>query len=106
MIYVPDISSSYCYYYDNNTTIIKLPVASTPDTIYNAEHISIDNHYDTYYKQIVIPNNVNCLDHNNLTTSYWYRNDLPEIIIIFLFICLGIIFVPYKLATRFWKWLK
>lgn len=106
MIYVPSLNQTSCYYYDNNSTIIELPDNFQADSLYNAKHISLDNHYDTYFKEIIIPNNVNCLEHNNLTTSYWYRNDLSDIIIIFLFILLAIIFVPYKLATRFWKWLK
>lgn len=106
MIYVPTINESSCYYFDNNTTIIELDSNLSPNSLYNAKHISLDNHYNTYYKEIIVPNNFNCLNHNILTTNYYYRNDLPDIIIIFLFIMLGIIYIPYKLASRFWKWLK
>lgn len=105
MIYVPSIDENTCYYYDSNDVIIELPNNYQVNSLYNAKHISL-KHYDTYYKEILIPNVVNCLDYGKLTTSYYYRNDLSEIIIIFLFIMIAIVYIPYKLASRFWKWLK
>lgn len=105
MIYVPSIENA-CYYFDNNSTIIKLPSNYQIGETYNAEHIAIDNHYQSYYKNVSVIDNVNCIDHNNLSDYWIYRSDISDIIIYFLFFMLFLIFVPYKLATRFWRWLS
>lgn len=105
MIYVPHIDRDLCYYFDNNNTIIELPYNLSTDTLHNVKHISIDNHYNTYYKETYI-NYTNCLDHNLLSDKFYYRSDIVSILLFFLFMMILVIFIPYKLASRFWKWLK
>lgn len=106
MIYVPNISENTCYYFLDNNTIVKLPNNYQVNQEYNVEHISIDNHYQTYLKKELILDNVNCLDNNVLSSNFIYRSDIVSILLYFLFFMILIIWVPYKFATRFWKWLK
>ena len=106
MIYVPNIDSNTCYYFLDNTTIVELPNTYSINQEYNARHISIDNHYQTYLKKIFITDSVNCINNNDLTSNYIYRSDIVSILLFFLFFMLLIIWLPYKFASRFWKWLK
>lgn len=106
MIYVPTINSNTCYYFDNNNTIVELPSTYETNQTYNVKHISIDNHYQTYYKNKTITEQVNCLDNSLLTTNYYYRSDIVDILFFFIFIAICIIYIPYRFASRFWKWLR
>lgn len=105
MIYVPSIEDS-CYTFYSDGVIVKLPTNFQINQEYNATFIETNNHYLTYDKNIVVQENYVCINHNKLTSSWYYRNDISDIIIYFLFIMILVIVVPYLLATRFWKWLK
>ncbi len=48
-----------------------------------------------------------CIDKNDLTTDYYYRNDIADILIIFVILAIFIIYLPYKIFSRFFgRWLK
>lgn len=106
MIYVPTIDRDTCYYYFDNNTIVQLPNNYEINQEYNTQFIAVDNHYQTYFKKIFIADNVNCLDHNILSDDYIYRSDIVSILFYFIFLCFLIIYIPYRLASRFWKWLR
>lgn len=105
MIYVPSVEDA-CYTFYSDGIIIKLPYSFETNQEYTTQFIETNNHYLTYDRNLLVQENYNCIEHNKLTSSWYYRNDVSDIIILFLFICLFIVVLPYLLATRFWKWLK
>lgn len=48
-----------------------------------------------------------CLPRESITNDFYYRNDLPDILIIIMFLFIFIILFPYKIICRlFGRWLK
>lgn len=106
MIYVPEIDRNSCYSFIDNNTIIKYDNNIQVGQENKVLHIALDNHYNTYYKKILISDNYQCIDNNLLTNEYYYRNDIVSILLYFLFFMILIIYIPYRLSSRFWRWLK
>ena len=44
-----------------------------------------------------------CLPSNSITNDFYYRNDLPDILIIFTIICLFGLYFPLKIFSRLFK---
>lgn len=50
---------------------------------------------------------LNCLDNNQFTTDYWYREDICQSLICFVIIGGIGIYLPFKIISRmFGRWLK
>lgn len=41
-----------------------------------------------------------CISTNAITTDYYYRTDMPEILIMVIIIALCVIYLPYKIISR------
>lgn len=47
------------------------------------------------------------LSSSDFTSDFWFRNDLDSILFIFLVLSIFIVFIPYKIISRwFGRWLK
>lgn len=106
MIYLPEINQDSCYFYLDNNTIVELPNNFEYGVTYKSNHFSINNHYESYEKNVTLIDTIYCINNQKLTTNYLYRSDLTDIIIFFLFVCIFIVYIPYRLASRFWRWLR
>lgn len=102
-IYIPEYSENSCAIILNSETIrlydsIPTPGASVSHKDYyiNSNYIYQDGveefNYDSY-----IPI---CLDQENITTDFYYRNDLDKILIIFLIFSIFAIYLPLKIFVR------
>lgn len=111
MIYVPDTSYS-CYVLRDKDTI--RAYSRTPynpdrydssisisyrDYYINSNYLYTDG-YQTFSYNSTLPV---CLDSSSLTTDFYYRNDLADILIIFTIISLFGIYMPLKIFFSFFK---
>ena len=44
-----------------------------------------------------------CLSSDSITTDYYYRNDFPDILLIFIIIAVFGIYLPFKLFSRIFR---
>lgn len=44
-----------------------------------------------------------CLSSNSITTDYYYRNDFPDILLIFIIFAIVGIYLPFKLISRIFR---
>ncbi len=105
-IYVPDLENYQCYVVQSEGVIRayeQLP-ANDVTTNYRDYYINSDYIYKdgvttfSHYSSIPV-----CLDSNNLTNDFYYRNDIDKILIIFLILFIFIIFIPFKIVLRFFR---
>lgn len=108
-IFLPvSVNNNNCAYINNNDVIRVYSTRGTNQYV-NFTDYYINNHYISNTGVSYIGNNFNynCMNTNDFTTDYWYRNDLPEILFIFVILFIFIIFIPFKIMIRpFGKWLK
>ncbi|MBP3635816.1 MAG: hypothetical protein J6D28_05215 [Bacilli bacterium] len=114
MIYVPD-TNYQCFVLVNKDTIRAYETKPYNPGYNHQIHINyrdyyINSHYlysdgsQTFndYSQIPI-----CLDSNNITNDFYYRNDFDSILFIFVILFIFIIYIPYRIISRlFGRWLK
>lgn len=107
-VYVPTYQNGNCVYiyssdiirvYDsvpqNNRTISYKDYYIKSDYIYNTGSTSF-NQYST------LPT---CIASERITTDFYYRNDLPSILFIFLVFAFVCFWIPWKLITiMFRRW--
>jgi len=95
MIYLPEeITIDNCaYVYDSNTIRVYEEIPRTNSTINYTDYF-VNSHYMSRTGSTTFNNystiNYNCLDYTKFTTSYQYRNDIADILIISLII-IGVI---------------
>lgn len=110
MIYVPEYNQGNCAYiynsdiirvYDsqprNNTTIAYKDYYIKSSYIYNEGSTSFGSYSS-------LPT---CINSNRITTNVMYRNDMPDILVMFFIILLVCFYFPYRIISRaFGRWLK
>lgn len=114
-IYVPNLEDNHCYVVLNSTTIREYyqkpynPNYNNQisiqyrDYFYNSNYLYQDG-FQNFSSYSTLPV---CLDKNDLTTDFYYRNDIADILIIFVILAIFIIYLPYKIFSRFFgRWLK
>ena len=97
MIYVPDYNDYNCAYISNSNTIRVYDTVPTPgQTIFYRDYYT-DNHYfyrdgsTTFNNYSTLPT---CLLNEEVTTSFYYRTDFADIVIVsFIFCFVGVYFV-------------
>lgn len=106
MIYVPEYTSGNCAYIYNSDVI----------RVYNSMpvHGSTVSYKDYYIKSSYIYNDGSttfsnystlpvCIADSRITTDVYYRNDLPDILIIFFaFVIIGLL-LPWKIFIRLFR---
>lgn len=106
MIYIPEYNSNNCAYI-YNSDIIRV-YESIPT------HNSVINYKDYYIKSGYIYNTGStsfssystlpvCISQDRLTTDIYYRNDLPEILIIFVIMSYVCFYIPWKIFCRLFR---
>lgn len=106
MIYVPDIN--YDYYYYSSPYIYAFNSSACTNTGYqtrcNATRYDISNHYFNDNVTITLYDSTTYLSKSNLSTDFYYRNDLDSILICFIIIVIVGFGIPWKLLSRlFWR---
>lgn len=103
MIYVPSLDYK-CYVVQSEEVIRaydEIPVANSNvsyrDYYFNSNYLYKDG-IQQFSQYSTIPV---CLATSDLTTDFYYRNDLPDILIIFFIISIFAFYLPIKLLQRF-----
>lgn len=108
MIYLPieDFSSYSCYYvYDKDTIRAYLTSPQLNSTISYTDYF-INSHYlskngsQTFQSFSVLPT---CENVSRFTNDVYYRNDMPDILLMFLIICIFAFLIPFKIAKSWFK---
>lgn len=105
-IYLPQFTNGQCVHIQNDETIRVYSQQPYQNSTISYTDYFIDSHYmsqpgEQYFNQYsTIPS---CLDSNRITTDFYYRNDLFEILAIFLIILIIAFGIPFKIVTRFFK---
>ena len=104
MIYVPDLTNYKCYVVRSDSTIRAykdIPKNNTDvqyrDYYFTANYMYQDG-IQSFGPYSTMPV---CLDNSILTSDYYYRNDFPNILIMFFIISLVSIYLPYKIFSHF-----
>lgn len=108
-IYLPNtVTNNNCAYINNNDVIRVYDTRST-NAYVNFTDYYINNHYITNTGTSYIGQyfNYNCINTSDFTTDYLYRNDLPQIVFLFVFFVIFFIWFPYKIVSRaLGRWFK
>lgn len=104
MNYLPNFNENSCISLDYLESNYIRVYDSTPDGVSNT------NYTDYFFKSNYISRsgtgiftNVNCSDHSNFTTDFYYRYDFPFILLIFSVFVFFIILVPIKIWSKLFK---
>lgn len=109
-IYVPDTTNYKCFYVRSEGVIRAYKQNPTynsnieyRDYYINSNYIYTDG-YQSFSQYSTLPV---CLSSNDITTDFYYRNDIADILIIFVILSIFIIYLPCKIFSRFFgRWLK
>lgn len=109
-IYVPNYEAPNCAAWVSSDTIRVFDSMPTLDNQVSYIDYYINSHYlssdgiITYTDYNTIPL---CITSDNITTDFYYRNDLSDILVCFIIIVIFCIYFPYRLFSRmFGRWLK
>lgn len=104
MIYSPISleNNNKCYEYQD-TIILRIYDSINLNQENTYTDYNTQNHYSSKSGSIFLESTPVCISHNDLSDEFYYRNDLSHILIIFLILCLFIIYLPFKIITRFYR---
>ena len=106
-IYLPeDTTYNKCYVVQNEDVIRGYDRVPSNNTNYNYRDYYINSNYIykdgtgqwSQYTSLPI-----CLDNNVITNDIYYRNDFPDILVMFLIICLFGFYIPLKIFSKLFK---
>lgn len=109
MIYVPD--KSYSCYVVRSENIIRAYTENPKHNIttnyrdyyFNSNYLYQDGQ-QTFNQYTTLPV---CLSNDLITDDFYYRNDFPDILLMFFIISFFVLFIPYKIFSRsLGRWLK
>lgn len=105
-IYVPDLENYKCYVIRSDSTMRaykEIPRNNT-EIEYRDYYYTANYHYQdgtqsfSNYSTLPI-----CLDNSKLTTDFYYRNDFPDILRMFLIFAIVCLYIPYKVFFRLFR---
>lgn len=105
-IYVPDLTNYKCYVVRSDSTIraYKEIPKNNLDIEYRDYYFTANYMYQdgiqSFGSYSTLPV---CLDNSTLTTDYYYRNDFPDILIMFSIIFFFGIYIPFKVIFRLFR---
>ena len=110
MIYVPDTENYECFVVNSDTTIRaykEIPTNNSSidyrDYYYTSNYLYKDG-TQNFSNYTTLPV---CLDNSKITTNYFYRNDFPDILIMFFILAIVLIYFPFRIFSRaFGRWLR
>lgn len=109
-IYVPNLENYKCVVVNSDSTL--RAYKEIPRNNINVNYIDYYFTANYLYKEgtqnftqySTLPT---CLPNDNLTSNYIYRNDFPDILIMFFIISIFVVYIPYRIFSRFFgRWLK
>ena len=105
-IYVPDKENYECFVVRSEEVIRayeEIPTNNREikyrDFYYNSNYLYNDG-TQSFSQYTTLPV---CLDNNSITSDYYYRNDLPDILFVFLVLSLFGIYIPLKIFMRLFR---
>lgn len=101
MIYVPNYDNTHCYVFQD-TVILREYVTTNVGQENNFIDYNTSNHYTSIKGTHYLDRVPACINEADLTSDFYYRNDLSHILIIFLILFIFIIYLPWKLIMRFY----
>lgn len=106
-IYVPE-SSTYnkCYVVQNSDVIRAYDKVPKNNTDYNYRDYYINSSYiykDGYGSWSQYSTLPVCLDSDVITSDFYYRLDMPNILLMFLIINIFGVFIPIKIFSKIFK---
>lgn len=109
-LYVPSYTNNSCVHIQSSDIIRVYDNVPVPNSSINYTDYYIKSSYisntgvATFSQYSSIPS---CYNTNDLTSSFYYRNDFPLILVTFFIILIVCIYFPYKIFSRaFGRWLK
>lgn len=109
MIYVPSYSSSNCVSIRSGDVIRVYATTPTSNSTINYVDYYINSHYISLEGTQIFSNYATlptCVSSAEVTTDFYYRNDLADIMIIFFIICVFAFYIPFKVFTRIFRRLR
>lgn len=110
MIYVPDTENYKCFVVNNDSTIRAYKEIPTNNSTIDYRDYYFTSNYlfkdgtQTFSNYTTLPI---CLDNSKITNDFYYRNDFPNILVMFFIISFFVLFIPYKIFSRsLGRWLK
>lgn len=105
-IYVPDLTNYECFVVRSDSTIRaykEIPKNNIEvqyrDYYFTSNYLYQDG-IQSFGSYSTLPV---CLANSDLTSDYYYRNDFPDILIMFLVISLFGIYLPFKILFRLFR---
>lgn len=107
MIYLPinDFSDYSCYYVLDKDTIRAYSTTPSNNSSSNYTDYFINSHYltKTGSQQFYLTNLPTCENVSRFTNNIYYRNDMPDILLMFLIICIFAFYLPFKIVKSWFK---
>lgn len=103
MIYIPNYENNQCAYVRDKDTIRvydDIPVINSTTTYtdyYVNSHYLSTTGVQTFNQYSTVPS---CID--NVSTDWWYRNDISSILICILVLCIFLC-IPFKVLFRLFR---
>lgn len=106
-IYLPeDTTYNKCYVVQNENVIRGYDRVPSNNSNYNYRDYYINSNYiykdgtGQWSNYTTLPT---CLDNNVITNDFYYRNDICDILLIFLILFIFIVYIPIKIVFRLFK---
>ena len=104
-IFVPTTEYACYIIYDKDTIRAYHSMPTNDSEVEYTDYLFTANYYERYGEQnfsrySTLPT---CLDKSILTTSVYYRNDFPEILLTFVLLVIICFGIPLKIFLRFFK---
>lgn len=106
MIYVPEKENYKCYVVRDSNTIRAYKTVPKNNSEVNYRDYYINSNYlyqdgsQSFSNYSTLPV---CLNNNELTSEFYYRNDFDSILIIFLIMCIFCFLIPLKIFSKLFK---
>lgn len=106
MIYVPDIENYECYVVQSEGVLRAYEEKPTYNSVINHRDYYINSNYiyrdgvSNFGSYATLPI---CLSSSNITTDFYYRNDIAQILFVFVVLCIFGIYLPLKIFFRIFK---
>lgn len=104
MIYSPiSLDQNNLCYENQDTVILRIYDSINLDSNNTYTDYNTSNHYSSKTGTIYLTETPNCINHDQLSDSFYYRNDLSHILLIFSVFFFFIIYIPFRLIFRFYR---
>lgn len=107
MMYVPDLENYTCVSVIDKDTVRAYTVYPVLDSTVSYRDYYVNSHYMYKDGSEYIESVPDCMGFNTVSDDIYYRNDLSDILVIFIIMFFIMVVLPYKLISRlFGRWFK